>query len=51
MDDIYPIGSFVQITEMQDLGDKLRMIVLAHRRYVFNSTSMEFSVLKITQMY
>ncbi|XP_071118803.1 lon protease homolog, mitochondrial-like [Haliotis cracherodii] len=32
LDDIYDVGTFVQITEMQDLGDKLRMIVMAHRR-------------------
>ncbi|CAI9717414.1 lon protease homolog, mitochondrial [Octopus vulgaris] len=41
MDDIYPIGSFVQITEMQDLGDKLRMIVLAHRRIKINNIIFE----------
>ena len=34
LDDIYSVGSFVQITEMQDLGDKLRMLVMAHRRYI-----------------
>lgn len=33
LDDIYSVGCFVQITEMQDLGDKLRMLVMAHRRY------------------
>ncbi|OQV18414.1 Lon protease-like protein, mitochondrial [Hypsibius exemplaris] len=32
LDDIYPVGTFVQIHEMQDHGDKLRMVVLAHRR-------------------
>ncbi len=32
LDDIYPTGTFVQIHEMQDLGDKLRMIVMGHRR-------------------
>ena len=32
LDDLYPIGSFVQIVEMQDLGNKLRMVVMAHRR-------------------
>ena len=31
-DELYPIGSFVQIIEMQDLGPKLRMVVSAHRR-------------------
>ena len=32
LDELYPIGSFVQIVEMQDLGNKLRMVVMAHRR-------------------
>lgn len=32
MSDIYNIGSFAQIQEMQDLGDKLRLVVTAHRR-------------------
>ncbi|XP_056131990.1 lon protease homolog, mitochondrial [Lampris incognitus] len=32
LDAIYPTGTFVQIHEMQDLGDKLRMIVMGHRR-------------------
>jgi len=32
LDDIYPIGAFVQIHEVHDMGDRLRMIVMAHRR-------------------
>ncbi|KAI1891800.1 hypothetical protein AGOR_G00147480 [Albula goreensis] len=32
LDDVYSTGTFVQIHEMQDLGDKLRMIVMGHRR-------------------
>ncbi|KAK7484034.1 hypothetical protein BaRGS_00024769, partial [Batillaria attramentaria] len=32
LSDIYNVGAFVQITEMQDLGDRLRMLVMAHRR-------------------
>uniref|UniRef100_A0A3Q0SP21 Lon protease homolog, mitochondrial n=1 Tax=Amphilophus citrinellus TaxID=61819 RepID=A0A3Q0SP21_AMPCI len=32
LDAIYTTGTFVQIHEMQDLGDKLRMIVMGHRR-------------------
>lgn len=32
LDDLYSIGTFVQIHELQDLGEKLRMIVMAHRR-------------------
>ncbi|KAL3866563.1 hypothetical protein ACJMK2_043851 [Sinanodonta woodiana] len=32
LNDIYHVGTFVQITELQDLGDKLRMIVMGYRR-------------------
>lgn len=32
LDDLYSVGTFVQIHELQDLGEKLRMIVMAHRR-------------------
>uniref|UniRef100_A0A3P8U412 Lon protease homolog, mitochondrial n=1 Tax=Amphiprion percula TaxID=161767 RepID=A0A3P8U412_AMPPE len=32
LDAIYSTGTFVQIHEMQDLGEKLRMIVMGHRR-------------------
>jgi ATP-dependent Lon protease len=32
VDDVYTIGTFAQIQEMQDLGDKLRLVVTAHRR-------------------
>nr|XP_049576758.1 lon protease homolog, mitochondrial isoform X2 [Syngnathus scovelli] len=32
LDVVYATGTFVQIHEMQDLGDKLRMIVMGHRR-------------------
>ena len=32
IEELYPIGSFVQIVEMQDLGQRLRMVVMGHRR-------------------
>ncbi|KAL4227296.1 Lon protease mitochondrial [Mactra antiquata] len=32
LDDIYNVGTFVQITEMQEFDNKLRMIVMGHRR-------------------
>jgi ATP-dependent Lon protease len=32
LSDIYSVGTFAQIQEMQDLGDKLRLVVTAHRR-------------------
>ncbi|XP_065100500.1 lon protease homolog, mitochondrial [Paramisgurnus dabryanus] len=36
LDGVYHTGTFVQIHEMQDLGDKLRMIVMGHRRIRIN---------------
>lgn len=32
LDDIYNVGTFVQIHELQDLGNSLRMVVMAYRR-------------------
>ncbi|KAK7595172.1 hypothetical protein V9T40_001605 [Parthenolecanium corni] len=32
LSEIYDVGTFVQIHELQDLGNKLRMVVTAHRR-------------------
>ena len=32
LDDIYNVGTFVQIAELHDAGDKIRMIVQGHRR-------------------
>lgn len=32
LDEVYNIGAFVQIHEVHDMGDRLRMIVMAHRR-------------------
>ncbi|XP_014209904.1 lon protease homolog, mitochondrial isoform X2 [Copidosoma floridanum] len=32
IDDVYSIGTFAQILEVQDLGDRLRIVVMAHRR-------------------
>ncbi|MEE6487212.1 hypothetical protein FKM82_014835 [Ascaphus truei] len=36
LDEIHNTGTFVQIHEMQDLGDRLRMIVMGHRRIRIN---------------
>ncbi|XP_070799574.1 lon protease homolog, mitochondrial isoform X2 [Pituophis catenifer annectens] len=36
LNEIYQMGTFVQIHEMQDLGDRLRMIVMGHRRIRIN---------------
>jgi len=30
--DLYPTGTFAQIVELQDLGKRLRMVLMAHRR-------------------
>ncbi|XP_029174882.1 lon protease homolog, mitochondrial isoform X3 [Nylanderia fulva] len=32
LDDIYPIGTFAQVHEVQDLGNRLRLVIMAHRR-------------------
>lgn len=32
LSEIYPVGTFAQIHEVQDLGDRLRLIIMAHRR-------------------
>lgn len=32
LEELHKVGSFVQIHEVEDMGDKIRMIVLAHRR-------------------
>lgn len=34
-EDLYNIGTFVQIHELHDMGDKIRMIVMGHRRIKF----------------
>ncbi|CAK9809588.1 Lon protease homolog, mitochondrial [Anthophora quadrimaculata] len=32
LEDVYPVGTFAQIHEVQDLGNRLRLVVMAHRR-------------------
>ena len=32
LDEVYSVGTFTQIREIQDLGSKLRMVVMGHRR-------------------
>lgn len=32
LSEVYSVGTFVQIHEMQDLGNKLRLVVMAYRR-------------------
>lgn len=39
--EIYNVGTFAQIQEMQDLGDKLRLVVTAHRRIKITSQLYE----------
>lgn len=41
LSDVYEIGTFAQIQEMQDLGDKLRLVVTAHRRIKITSQLIE----------
>ncbi len=46
LDDIYQVGAFVQITELYDMGDKMRMVVLGHRRFVYYSVHVTLFGLK-----
>jgi len=32
LDDIYSIGTFAQVHEVQDMGNKLKLVIMAHRR-------------------
>ena len=32
MEDLYTVGTFAQIVELQDLGQRVRMVLMAHRR-------------------
>lgn len=41
VDDIYNVGVFAQIHEMQDLGDRLRLVVMAHRRIKIKGQILE----------
>lgn len=41
IDDLYKIGTFAQIQELQDLGDKLRMVVVGHRRIKITGQILE----------
>lgn len=41
LDDVYKVGTFAQIQELQDLGDKLRMVVVAHRRIKITGQILE----------
>lgn len=33
LDDVYNVGTFVQINEIHDIGDRMRMVIQGHRRY------------------
>nr|CAI5832994.1 unnamed protein product [Callosobruchus analis] len=53
VDDVYTVGVFAQIHEMQDLGDRLRLVVMAHRRIkitgqLFDTVDDEPKALKLT---
>ncbi len=41
LSEIYDVGTFVQICEMQDLGSKLRLVVMAHRRIKITGPLMD----------
>ncbi|XP_014247529.1 lon protease homolog, mitochondrial-like [Cimex lectularius] len=41
IDEVYRVGTFAQIHEMQDLGDRLRLVVMSHRRIRLTSPIFE----------
>lgn len=41
LSDVYPVGVFAQIHEMQDMGDRLRLVVMAHRRIKINNQILD----------
>ncbi|XP_078052685.1 lon protease homolog, mitochondrial isoform X2 [Augochlora pura] len=41
LSDIYSIGTFAQIHEVQDLGNRLRLVVMAHRRIKITGQILE----------
>ncbi|XP_011305208.1 lon protease homolog, mitochondrial isoform X2 [Fopius arisanus] len=45
LDDVYSVGTFAQIHEVQDLGDRLRLVIMAHRRIkIVNQILEDFEV-------
>lgn len=47
LDDIYPIGTFAQVHEVQDLGNRLRLVIMAHRRIKIVNQIFEDSTPKV----
>ncbi|XP_012273098.1 lon protease homolog, mitochondrial isoform X2 [Orussus abietinus] len=46
LEEIYSVGTFAQIHEVQDLGDRLRLVIMAHRRIKIVNQIMEDIALK-----
>ena len=51
LSELYPVGTFVQIHELQDMGDKLRIIVMAHRRISITKQLTEADLIEETAGY
>lgn len=41
VEDLYPIGTFAKVIELQDLGQKVRMVLMAHRRIRISDMTVE----------
>jgi len=46
MKELYSIGTFAQIVELQDLGSRLRMVLMAHRRILLTEQHLEESLIE-----
>lgn len=49
LDEIYKVGTFVQITELHDTGDRMRMIILGHRRIAITDVISEYEVSEVEE--
>ena len=41
VNELYPVGTFAQIVELQDMGSRVRMVLMAHRRIRINEQFQE----------
>ena len=51
LEELYPVGTFAKVIELQDLGQKVRMVLMAHRRIrILEPTMEEKEPLVITKL-
>merc|ERR1719234_2371112 len=48
--ELYSIGTFAQIVELQDLGSRLRMVLMAHRRILLTEQHVDENLLETSSV-